>query len=64
MCKQLHHGGDVCGIVVLVFDGTFCATPTVEILQGGSFLFLPEPIIAVKLFTADFGCDTKKTTPQ
>jgi hypothetical protein len=28
---------------VLVVDDTFCTIPTVRILQGGSFLFPPEP---------------------
>jgi hypothetical protein len=31
-------------IVVLVVDGTFGTIPTVGILQGGSFLILPEPL--------------------
>ena len=35
-------------IVVFVVYGTFRNIPTVEILRGGSFLIVPEPI-AVKL---------------
>ena len=46
--KRHHYGGDVCGLVVLGVDGTFCTIPTVENLQGGSFSFPPEPI-ALKL---------------
>jgi hypothetical protein len=42
--KQYHHGGDVCGLVVLVVDGSFRTIPTVENLRGGSFSFPPEPL--------------------
>jgi hypothetical protein len=42
--KRLHHGGDICGIVVLVIKGTFRTIPTVEKLQSKSFLFPPEPL--------------------
>ncbi len=41
--KRHHHGGDVCGLVVLGVDGTFRTIPTVGILRGGSFSFPPEP---------------------
>ena len=41
--KRHHHGGDVCGLVVLGVDGTFCTIPTVRILQGGSFCSCRNP---------------------
>jgi hypothetical protein len=40
--KRYHHGGDVCGLVVLGVDGTLHTIPTVGILRGGSFVFPPE----------------------
>ena len=46
--KRHHHCGDVCGLVVLGFDGIFRTIPTVRILQGRSFSFPPEPIVVVK----------------
>ena len=42
--KRHHHGGDVCGLVVLGVDGSLRTIPTVENLRGGSFLFPPEPL--------------------
>jgi hypothetical protein len=42
--KRHHHGGDVCGLVVLGVDGSFRTIPTVENLRGGSFWFPPEPL--------------------
>ncbi len=36
--KQPHHGGDVCGIVVLGSNSTFCTIPIMGIPRGGSFL--------------------------
>jgi len=42
--KRCHHGGDVCGLVVLGVDGSFRTIPTVENLWGGSFWFPPEPL--------------------
>ena len=38
-----HHGGDVCGMVVLVVNSTFCTILTIGKLQSKSFLFPPEP---------------------
>ncbi len=32
--KRHHHGGDVCGLVVLGVDSTFRTIPTVVILRG------------------------------
>jgi len=48
--KRHHHGGDVCGLVVLGVGGTFRTIPTVGILRGGSFLFPPEPILEERPF--------------
>jgi hypothetical protein len=42
--KRFHHGGDVCGIVVSVVDGTFHTIPTIGKLRSKIFLFLPEPL--------------------
>ena len=42
--KRHHHGGDICGLVVLGVDGTFRTIPTVGILRGESFSFPPEPL--------------------
>jgi hypothetical protein len=40
--KQHHHGGDVCGIVVLVGDGTFCTIPIVNCRNPtGKEFFVP-----------------------
>ncbi len=41
--KWHHHGGDVCGLIVLGVNGTFRTIPTVGILRGDSFSFPPEP---------------------
>jgi hypothetical protein len=46
--KQHHHGGDVCGLVVLGVDGTFHTIPTVGILWGESFFFARATLV-VKL---------------
>jgi len=60
--KRHHHGGDVCGLVVLGVNSTFRAIPTVGILRGGSFLFPLEPI-AVKLLN-DFFSKRKFQRPE
>jgi hypothetical protein len=39
-----HHGDDVCGGSCVGCRQNFCTIPTVQILQSGSFLFLPEPL--------------------
>ena len=41
--KRHHHGGDVCGLIVLGVDGSFRTIPTVENLRGGSFCSRPNP---------------------
>ena len=41
--KWCHHGGDVCEMVVLVVDGTFCTIPTMGKLWSKSVLFLQSP---------------------
>ncbi len=47
--KRYHHGGDVCGLVVLGVDSTFRTIPTVGILRGGSFFVPARTQIVVKL---------------
>jgi hypothetical protein len=42
--KWLQHGGDVCGIVVLVVHGTFHTIPTIGKLWSKSFLFPPKSL--------------------
>ncbi len=46
-----HHGGDVCGIVVLVVDGTFRTIPTIGIPQDRSF-FVPAGTISLTAMAA------------
>jgi hypothetical protein len=42
--QTAHYGDDVCGLVVLVVNSTFCTISTTGISQSGSFLFPMEPL--------------------
>ncbi len=52
--KRHHHGGDVCGLVVLGVDSTFSTIPTVGILRALVFSenFIPQNKISTQLIDA------------
>jgi len=45
--KWHHHGGDVCGLVVLGVDGTFRTIPTVRILRANPYIVVVKQLLTV-----------------
>jgi hypothetical protein len=61
--QTVFHGDDVCRIVLLLVVSTFRTIPTVENLRGRSFLFLPKPLVWLKLIYLEQGWNWQESFP-